>query len=123
MRFRWAIVVFWLAAAVVTSASLPSLANEINNNNSAFLNTSAPSAKAANLAAPLLGGGVKSNVAEITIVGSAPRRLTSADFAALQREATLAAGVARVKSAQLLGVSADGEAAQIRVRANLSAND
>jgi len=123
VRFRWAIVVFWLAAAAVTSATMPSLSTEINNDNSAFLNSSAPSAKAANLAAPLLGGGAKSNIAEITIIGSAPRRLSSGDLAALQREATLAGAVTQVKSAQLLGLSADGQAAQIRVRASLSAND
>ncbi|MGH2870875.1 MAG: MMPL family transporter, partial [Solirubrobacteraceae bacterium] len=123
VRFRWAIVVFWLAAAVVTSAAMPSLSSQVNDNNSAFLNTSEPSARAANLAAPLLGGGVDSNIAEIEIVGSAARRLTAADLAALGRVATLAAAVPHVASAQLLGLSADGEAAQVRVRAHLSAND
>ncbi len=123
VRFRWAIVVFWIAAAAITSATLPSLASEVNDNNSAFLNASAPSAKAANLAAPLLGGGVKSNISEIQIVGVAQRPLTASDLAALQREATLATGVPRVVSAQVLGLSADREAATIRVRANLSAND
>ncbi|HZE05834.1 MAG TPA: MMPL family transporter, partial [Solirubrobacteraceae bacterium] len=123
IRFRWAIVVFWLAAAVVTSAAFPSLGSEINNNNSAFLSSSAPSAKAANLAAPLLGGGVNSNISEIEIVGSAPHPLTAGDLAAMQRVARLAAGVQRVKSAELLGLSADREAVTIRVRARLSAND
>ncbi|MGH2888995.1 MAG: hypothetical protein ACRDNJ_05135, partial [Solirubrobacteraceae bacterium] len=123
VRFRWAIVAFWLAAAIITSASLPSLASEVNDNNSAFLSSTAPSAKAANLAAPLFGGGVNSNIAEIQIVGSTSRPLTSADLAALQRVATLAASVPQVSSAQLIGVSADREAAQVRVRATLSAND
>src|SRR5579875_2359146 len=123
VRFRWPIVAFWLAAAVLTSAALPSLSSEVNDDNSAFLSSSAPSARAANLAAPLLGGGVSSNIAQITIVGSAPRRLDRADLAALARETALAARVPRVASAQLLGLSADGEAAQIQVRAHLSASD
>jgi uncharacterized membrane protein YdfJ with MMPL/SSD domain len=54
VRFRWAVVVFWLLVAVVTTAALPSLGSEVNDNNSAFLSQSAPSSKAANLAAPLL---------------------------------------------------------------------
>ncbi|MBV8940441.1 MAG: hypothetical protein JO240_01765, partial [Solirubrobacterales bacterium] len=37
VRFRWGIVVFWIAVAVVTTATLPSLASEVNDNNSAFL--------------------------------------------------------------------------------------
>jgi hypothetical protein len=43
VRLRWAIVVFWILVAVVTTASLPSLASEVNNNNSAFLPSNAPS--------------------------------------------------------------------------------
>ncbi len=37
IRFRWAILVFWVLVAVVTSAAWPSLGSEVNNNNSAFL--------------------------------------------------------------------------------------
>ena len=33
VRFRVPIVVFWIAAAVVTSAAFPSLSGEVNNNN------------------------------------------------------------------------------------------
>ena len=43
VRFRYAIVVFWLAAAVVLSGTLPSLGSEINDNNSAFLAPAIPS--------------------------------------------------------------------------------
>jgi len=70
VRFRVAIVVFWLLVAVVTTATLPSLASEVNDNNSAFLQSSAPSTKAANLAAPLLGGGAAGKISEITIVAA-----------------------------------------------------
>jgi RND superfamily putative drug exporter len=123
VRFRWAIVVFWLAVAVVTSGALPSLSNEVNDNNSAFLNKSAPSSKAADLAAPLLGGGASSNVADITIVAVASRPLTATDYAAITREAALAQKVASVQSVRALGISPDGQAAQLRVRVNLAVND
>jgi putative drug exporter of the RND superfamily len=123
VRFRYAIVAFWILAAIVTSAALPSLGSEVDDNNSAFLAKSAPSTKAANLATPLLGGGANGRVSEVTIIASRNGALTGGDLAALQREVTLSARVQSVKSAVLLGVSADGQAAQIRVRVLLSAND
>ena len=123
VRFRVAIVVFWLLVAVVTTATLPSLASEVNDNNSAFLQSSAPSTKPANLAAPLLGGGAAGKISEITIVAARSGPLTNADLAAIAREASLARSVQTVQSVTELGLSADGEAAQIRVRAQLSASD
>jgi RND superfamily putative drug exporter len=123
VRFRWPIVAFWILAAVITSASLPSLASQINDNNSSFLPAKAPSARAANLATPILGAGANGRVADITIIATRPGRLTGADLAALQREATLAARVPTVVSSQLSGVSADGQAAVIRVRANFNVNN
>ena len=123
VRFRWLVVVFWLLVAIVTSAALPSLGSEVNDNNSAFLRASAPSTKAANLAAPLLGGGASGRVSEITIIASRSGQLTSSDLAAISRVTSLTQGVPNVISATELGISADGQAAQIRVRATLSAND
>src|ERR1700727_2905716 len=111
VRFRWPIVVFWIAVAVITTAALPSLGSEVNDNNSAFLRSSAPSTKAANLAAPLLGGGASGKVAPITIVATRTTGLTPADFGAVAREAQLARGVDRVSSSIVLGVSGDRQAA------------
>jgi RND superfamily putative drug exporter len=123
VRFRWLIVAFWILVAIVTSAAFPSLASEVNDNNSAFLRQSAPSTKAANLAAPLLGGGASGKIAPITIIATRQGPLTQADLQAVGREAQLAAGVQRVQSSTPLGISADGEAATIRVRAQLSPSD
>jgi putative drug exporter of the RND superfamily len=123
VRFRVLIVVFWLLVAVITSATLPSLSSEVNDNNSAFLQSSAPSTKAANLATPLLGGGASGRISEITIIASRPGPLTAADLASIGRAASLAWGAEAVQSVNELGLSADGEAAQIRVRVQLSAND
>jgi len=123
VRFRWPIVVFWVLVAVVTSAAFPSLSSEVNDNNSAFLRSSAPSTKAANLATPLLGGGASGKVSSITIIAVGQGPLSSADLQAVDREAQLASHVDRIDSATPLGISADGQAATIRVRARLSAND
>lgn len=123
VRFRWAVAGFWLLVAVVTSATLPSLSSQINDNNSAFLQKSAPSTKAANLAAPLLGGGAGSKINDVTIIGSRSGPLTGADLAALGRVASLVRTKPSVVSANELGISSDRQAALIRVRVALSAND
>lgn len=123
VRFRVAVVVFWILVAIVTSAALPSLTSEVNDNNSAFLSSGAPSQKAANLATPVLGGGANGRVSDVTIVASSSRPLTAADLAAVAREASLARGVARVQSVTETGISADREAALLRVRVVLSASD
>jgi uncharacterized membrane protein YdfJ with MMPL/SSD domain len=123
VRFRWVTVVLWLAIAVVTTGALPSLANEVNDNNSAFLSNTAPSTRAANLAAPLIGGGAASNIADVAIVAVGTAPLGAADFAALRREAVLASHVGSVISVRALGISPDGEAAQLQVRVHLAIND
>ena len=123
VRFRWAVVVFWLLVLVLTSATLPSLSSQINDNNSAFLQKTAPSTKAANLAAPLLGGGAGSKINDVTIIGSRSGSLTGADLAALGRVASLVRTQPNVVSANELGISSDRQAALIRVRVALSAND
>jgi len=124
VRYRWAIVAFWLAAAAVSSAALPSLGSEVNDNNSAFLAKSAPSARAARLAAPLLGGSGSGRLADVIIVAvRADGPLTGADVAAVRREVALAAALPRVVAVRPLGLSPDGHALQLQARVRFSAND
>ncbi|MDA8069935.1 MAG: hypothetical protein M0T77_15220 [Actinomycetota bacterium] len=86
VRFRWLVVVFWLLAAAVTGALLPSLGKQVNNN-SAFLPSREPSSKAAALAGPLLGSGANRGVSDITIVAViASGRLGPAAMSAILRE-------------------------------------
>jgi RND superfamily putative drug exporter len=120
VRFRWYVVVFWLAAAIGTTA-LPSIGSQINDNNSAFLSNSEPSIHAANLAAPILGGGDTGDISSIQLLavsGSGP--LSSADVSATERLVELLDRLPKVASVQVAGVSADGQAAQLRVRARVS---
>ncbi len=123
IRFRWPILVFWVLVAVVTSAAWPSLTSEVNNNNSAFLPANAPSAKAATLATPVIGGGANGRESDVTIVAARSGRLTHADLAAVARAAVLARGVQSVKSVKQIALSPDREAAAINARVLLSAND
>lgn len=122
VRFRYLVVAAWVAAVVVTSALLPSLGSEINNDNSQFLPASAPSSVAAQLAAPIIGNPNTSSQIEVVAARhGAP--LTSGDQAALARETTVLRSVPRVEFARLLGLSADGEAAQIFVQVRVNAAD
>jgi putative drug exporter of the RND superfamily len=121
VRFRWAIVAFWIAAAVLTSAALPSIGSEVNDNNSAFLKSSEPSIKAANLASPILGQGVSGNITSIPLVAVQDNgRLDASDVAAIGRLAKLLEDEPKIASVQVAGVSPDAQAVQLRVRARIS---
>jgi RND superfamily putative drug exporter len=121
VRFRWPVVALWLAVAVVTSATLPSLASEVNNDNTAFLPASSASSKATNLGAPLLGGAGKTGV--IQVLASRDGKLTPQDLGAISREASSVRSVNGVLAVQGPELSADGQAAQLRVRVAAARND
>ena len=123
VRFRWAILGFWILVVVATAALMPSLANEINGNNSAFLKSSEPSIKAANLAAPLTGAGIGTKNTSIQVVAAAKAPLTSADELALEQLIQRITTVPSVESVSLAGVSKDAEAAQLLIRAAASQSD
>ncbi len=122
VRHRHLVVLGWIVLAVVSMRALPSLGSEVNNNNSQFLPSSAPSAKATSLLTPILGS--TNSTSQIAIVGSTTSGpLDRADLAALAREAAAARAVPRVVSSRLLGTSPDGRAAEIVVIARVNYAD
>jgi RND superfamily putative drug exporter len=117
VRFRYPIVLVWLAGAVAAAQLLPSLGSAVDNDNAAFLPADSPSVRAIALAAPFQ----RSDQAPITIVASrAGGALTSADQAAIGRVVEAAERVPDVASARETGVSPDGRAAQVLVLADVS---
>jgi RND superfamily putative drug exporter len=121
VRFRWLVLALVIVAVAIVSGAFPSLGSEVNNDNSAFLPASAPSTKASNLAAPLLGSAGKS--AQIVIVATRAGALTPADSAAISRELAGLKFVKRIQSARVLGVSPDGDAVELRARVSLNRFD
>ncbi|HLI14848.1 MAG TPA: MMPL family transporter [Acidimicrobiales bacterium] len=122
VRFRWVILLAWLAAALVCSRALPSLGSEVNNSNSQFLPANAPSTVAANLAIPLLGD--QNHYSQVIVVAvRRGARLGVADAAALAREVVAARRLPEVVAARALGVSPDGHAAQLFVNAHINQVD
>ena len=82
VRFRWAIVLAWVAGVVAAMALLPSLSDVTQSDNTSFLPTSAPSEQAAQLASPLQ----EASLTAVTVVAArAGGVLTGADQAAIAR--------------------------------------
>ena len=117
VRFRWAIVLAWVAGTIAAMVLLPSLSNVTQSDNTSFLPASAPSERAAQLASPLQGA----SLTAVTVVAArAGGPLTGADQAAITRLSGALARVARVTSVRDAGQSADGQAEQFTVLAALA---
>ena len=52
VRFRWLVLLLWIAGAVLAATQLPALSSVTQGNNQKFLPPSSPSSQAATLAAP-----------------------------------------------------------------------
>ena len=130
MRFRWLVIAAWVAIAIVSSVALPSLGSEVNNDNTQFLPSSAPSIEAATLAAPLIGSFAKQSqiIIVAALVGkqppaAVPPALSVADLSVVNAEAAAARSVPHVLSAEVVGVAADRQAARILVTTSVGLNN
>ena len=120
VRFRWVIVVAWVAATVLAQHFFPSLTSVAQTSNTSFLPASSPSLQAARLAAPFQG--INQTPVPVVIARvSGP--LTATDTAAVDRLAARLAGVAHVQQVKDLGVSRDGQAAQLQVLAEVNLDE
>jgi putative drug exporter of the RND superfamily len=110
VRFRWLVLVIWIAAAIAAATQLPSLSSVTQGNNQKFLPASAPSSQAATLAAPF-GTANKQPIPVVAATTSGP--LTGQDLAAisgLQSRLAHVSGITKVVNA---GRSTDGQAEQL----------
>ncbi len=114
VRFRWLVVLLWIAAAFAAITQLPSLSSVTQSNNSKFLPASAPSEHAAQLAAPF----GTANLLPIPVLAARPGApLTPADIAAMTALQGKLRSVTGVKNVLYLGISPDGHAEQLVVLA------
>ncbi|HWG00837.1 MAG TPA: MMPL family transporter, partial [Trebonia sp.] len=120
VRFRWLVVIAWVAIAVLVNVGLPSLGSVTQGNNTAFLPASAPSEQAARLAAPFGGP----NVVTVPVVAAVSSgTLSAADQAWVTSLAAELGKVPTVVKVQSLGVSTPsakvpGQAAQLVVQSS-----
>jgi len=128
VKFRWVVLIVWIAAAVAIPRALPSLASVTQGNNSAFLPASAPSEQATTLAAPL---GISLSETPVPVVAAVSTgSFNAADQTWLSTLVTDLGKVKTVTSVRQLGESAvpgpngvAGQAAQIQVLSNVSTSD
>ncbi len=126
VRFRWLVIGVWVAIAIIASITLPSMGSEINNDNSQFLPSNAPSQQAADLATPLIGN--VSSQSQVIIVGTAggrqsggePAHLALTDLAYVNNVTKQVAAVPGVTEAKVVGISTDRQAVRILVTTNTS---
>ena len=114
VRFRWLVLVLWIAVAIGAVSQLPALSSVTQNNNSKFLPASAPSEHAAELAAPF---GTANLIPVPVVAARSGAQLSPADVTALntlQSELRTVPTVSKVLDA---GRSADGQAEQLVVLA------
>jgi RND superfamily putative drug exporter len=111
VRFRWLVVVVWLAGTVAAVQLLPSLASVTNSNNADFLPASAPSSHAAVLAGAFQRSGVQPIPVIIARDGG---QLTATDQQAIDRLRTDLAKVSGVVQVRDSGQSKDLQAAQLQ---------
>jgi RND superfamily putative drug exporter len=117
------VILAWVALAVVTTIALPSMGSEVNNDNTQFLPASAPSSRASAAAAPLIGSVTSQSQVVLVATASGSRQLTPADMVQVGKEAAAARRVKRVAGARVIGISRDGEAAQVMVTAEVAATN
>ena len=121
VRFRLLVIAGWVVALVAAMVALPSLGSEVNSDPSLFLSGSARSVQAADLGTSLLGARTTSKVT--IVAATSGTRLTSADVAAIEREARLAQRVTGVQSVRYVAESPGGDAVQLTATVNRDTSD
>ncbi|HYK69393.1 MAG TPA: MMPL family transporter, partial [Streptosporangiaceae bacterium] len=110
VRFRWLVLLVWIAGAIAASTQLPALSSVTQGNNQKFLPASAASSQAAELAKPF---GTSNRLPIPVVAATTSGPLTPADVAALAHlQANLATvpGITKVING---GRSPDGQAEQL----------
>jgi putative drug exporter of the RND superfamily len=107
IRFRYLVVALWAGLGVATALLFPSLSSVVNTDNSSFLPSSEPSARAARLAAPFLPPDDSS--ATMVVTTTSPRLTSSEQSAVTSLEGQLAK-LDHVVSVRDQGPSGDGKA-------------
>ena len=121
IRFRYAIIAFWLVAGALCIALFPSLGSAVNTDNSSFLPPSSPSVHAMNLAAPFQ----PTNDTTGTLVVLGKSKLSSSDQQSITKLENKIAKDDHVVSVSDQGLSKDGKVnkAQLVISVQTSSTD
>jgi RND superfamily putative drug exporter len=115
IRFRWLVLVVWVAGTIAAVSLLPALSSVTQNNNAKFLPPGAPSEHAAQLAEPF---GTSGLIPVPVVAARSGSTLTPADVAALTALQGRLRSVSGVEKVLDLGRSKGGQAEQLVVLAD-----
>lgn len=114
VKFRWLVLVVWIAGTFVAGHYLPSLSDVTQSDNSSFLPANAPSQKAIDLLSNLNKSGSAPTVG-VVVATNNNLSMSAADqqyFSSLQTTLSTVSGVESVKTS---GISSDGQAEELDV--------
>lgn len=119
VRYKYPVAVLWIVITIFSVRAFPSLASVTKDTNSGFLPDNVPSIQASHLVEPFQN----SNYLSADIVGvRADGPLTVADQRTIDMVAARVRALPHVKLVRDQGVSRDGQARQLLVQADVSAN-
>ena len=113
VKFRWLVVIAWIAAVPILNSTLPSITSVTKNNNSDFLPKNSPSSQAINLETNFQPKDTSDN--ETIIIAREDAALTPSDKQAI---GTITQSVKKIKDVTYVrdqGTSADGETLELQV--------
>lgn len=116
VRFRWFIIIFWIAMVPIVTANFPSINDVTKNDNSQFLPKKSPTTEAGKLENAFQSKNTAGTSVIVAVRSSG--QLTAADTTALNQMAQRVKHVKDVTTVQDQGVSADGQAREILVGVN-----
>jgi putative drug exporter of the RND superfamily len=116
VRFRYLIVVAWIAITILAVNTLPTLSSVAKTTTSGFLPSNVPSLQASVMAQPFQDV----TLSPATLVAVREGGLTAADNAAIDAIEAKIKGVAEVKVVVDLGISQDGAARHALVEASVT---
>lgn len=108
VRFRWLIIVFWIAAVPILSSTLPKLNDVSKNDNSLFLPKNSQTKKAADLEGSFQSK--KTSTRSVLVASRDNGPLTETDNAAVEKTIAKIQQVKGVSEVQDVGLSTDGQA-------------
>jgi putative drug exporter of the RND superfamily len=108
VKFRWPIIIFWIALVPIVNTNFPKLNDVQKNNTSDFLPKNSQTAAGAKLEDAFKQKNTATN--SVIVAGRANGKLTQADYAALQQMTANVKKVKNITEVRNYGTSADGQA-------------
>lgn len=122
VKFRWLVLLVWIAGTFASVHYLPSLSGVTQSDNDAFLPASAPSERAIKLSSSAFGKSNNAAPIPVIVTTTSGSPLTPDDQVAISNLQTALSKVTGVSGVRNAGQSADGRAVELVALAGSSSN-